>query len=243
MAIKINKTAFSHTSFSNEDLGSLSYIVHQLPKKGYYNGKIYQGKKVIDHFELTCSDEFKTRQVDIDICSFRNTPISEKGKSGFKVGPEGYVVFFNSQGTSGLRVRLDLLEKEKFRNTFDNTKLGKGDLLVFTLLRPGSYRALASNARSGLNLEVQYPTEKLLTRRQDLNKPVEIEVGKKGFNINSAKLLPGQGLLFRFQEPSSVITRLAKPVDEGKFNDKLKLVRKKSKKKPRRQVHWVNPRK
>ena len=239
MAIKINRAAFEQSSFSNKDIKALTYIVHKLPKKGYYQGKVMVDEKIIDHFDLNYSDESKEHQTDIDLGVFASNSLSEKGITKFAVGGEGYVVFYNSTGTSGLRIRLDHLQKGKLQPTFDNTKLKKGDIMTVTLLRPGTYQALSANSKSALNIEVLYPSEKLLARREEVNKPMQVEVGKGGFNIKKLSLLPAQGISFRLLESSSVTIQLQKPVN-GKFEDKFRFGKRKEKRKANRKARWVN---
>jgi len=245
MKAYINKAAINKTIFSSQAVSMMSYIVHPVKEKGNYLGRIYEGKEVIDEFNLECTEDAENQQLNIDLGSFNFMDLNTRGQHKYTVKKDGYIVLYNSKNDNKYRIKLERMAKSKgSRIAFDTFKLSPGDHFATVLLRPGRYEAKLYKQKSKIHIEVMYPKTRTMTDRRKAMEPVQVRITEKGFSSKKIKLTPGQGLVFPFEKSGAVQINLVKAYEEkivSRTNHSTKSKKKAKTKKVLKKFHWENP--
>ncbi|MEL6943029.1 MAG: hypothetical protein AAFO82_10195 [Bacteroidota bacterium] len=239
----INKPAFKKTAYDSSFIGALTYTIHQLTKEGEHVATVYLNNQIISYFNINFDKEAKSDQVDIDLGTI--TPQSRVAYEGnsIEVGGEGYVVFYNSKNDNSYKIVIQRMENKKMVKCFDSTKLKKGDLFVAYPIRPGKYHISGSSSKNVTELEVLYPSEEMIRKPGQIEQPIKLKSQESGFGMETAKIVPGQGIIFEFDDPAKV------NIKQFEFNEKAvrprrsaKLSKQKKRKTPPLTAKWTNPR-
>lgn len=234
----VNTHALSSERFDSARLGVLAMIAHPLPQPGSYLGAVMDGEINVGRFLIDVQAEHTPGQVDLDLHRARpGSAVSDRPAITYKLKTGGYLMLLVSQGAGGFRVVLDrVAEEKKGRDkaaaTFDSTKLGKGDLFLLTLLRPGRWRMSEPGRGGEGTIVVSYPVPGKQAYRPA--EPVWVKLRDRAFEPDKVQIGPAQTVVFAIEtEPVSVVVSLGAP-DDGKGD-----------RKPppgvRRRVRWTNP--
>lgn len=240
MAQFVNTFALSTQSISSRAIGPLGMVAHRVDTPGRYLGRVRHGDEEVARLDLTVVDEPGQAQADIDLSKLVPRPgAQQRNPARFKISREGYALFFVSTGAGGYGVSLEGPVKEgdddKPRRVFDSRELGKGDLFVVTLLRPGQWIARAEGAPEEADITVSYPEPgKKSYRPADQATP--IEAGARGMRPAALKIGPGAGVVFQIAyQPAAITVALSEPDDGKRVADAPG-------QKGKRRVRWTNPR-
>lgn len=240
MARFVNTFALETHKLASAELGPLAMVLHQMPKAGRFAGRVMHGQIEVAGFELEVVDGGDP-QADIDLAKLVERPGTKSLKMRrYKVGAEGFALFFVSEGRGGFRVTLETAGEGKSKHSpkvvFDSAKLGRNDMFVATLIRPGVWTAHDRPSGGQAQVQVGYPTAGKTAYRPSDSATV-IKVGEKGMQPKKAKVGPGEGIVFVVEtEAASITVELTEP-DDGPQPKKGE-----SQPKGKRRVRWTNPR-
>jgi hypothetical protein len=97
---------------------------------------------------------------------------------------------------------------------FDSRELKDDDLVVATVLQPGTYSIINATTNIRAELTVLYPEIGKIPRSPQ---PVSVECSQKAMAPNKIRISPTQPLIFNFKVPSRIKIEFVKPEDRPKF--------------------------
>jgi len=219
MKARINTYAFRQTRIESARLGVLGTVAHPIADEGEYVGTVRKGKRQVATFHLTVDSEVKQAQANVDLANL--TPKGRHSKrlrpASFSMTSKGYLVLYVSEGAGGVYVVLDKLGAEKRnedtrRRAFDSRRLGREDVFIVSLLRPGRYEMTDQTSRSEGHVTVAYPKP----QRQPYvpPEPEKVAVSEKGFRPAELELRAAQSIVFTIgAEEASLRVQLVEPDD------------------------------
>jgi hypothetical protein len=231
MNASVNTHAIRQTVFDSASLGVLCTICHPLIEPGEYSGMIYRGDLAIARFSVNCNPHCTATQVDLDLAAAALPGTDPCSPEVLEVKPEGFLVLYVSTGAAGYHVTLHGQSERHKGSAFDSRKLGEHDLFVTTLLRPGHYEMASSLSKERGGVTVSYPEIGKIAH--PTHQAQAIECSAKGFSPSAAKLLPGQGLIFKIMASNAAVRLSLKDPDDGPPCERDGKVY--------RTTHWDNP--
>jgi hypothetical protein len=215
MSVRPDMALFTQTDVDSAALTVHVAVGHAFRAPGRYTGSVLRGEETVGSFLLDVDAECHDMQADIDLAAGASRApgvaprelSSEHGRE-FRVSPQGMVLFHVGSGPGGLAARVGPIDEELGREAFDSRKLGDGDIIAVTLLRPGTYRARFG--RGDAKLRVTYPDIKRGIRAMD---PVVFEASEGGLKPKAAELQPTQGQLYRLSSGGRLQIELVEPDD------------------------------
>ncbi len=215
MSVRPNLSLFTQTDVDSAALTVHVAVGHAFRTPGRYTGSVLRGEETVGSFLLDVDPDCTDMQADIDLAAGASYApgvaprqlASEHGHA-FRLSPEGIALFHVGSGPGGLAARVGPIDAERGREAFDSRKLGDGDIIAVTLLRPGTYRARFG--RGEAKLRVAYPDIKRGIRRMD---PVVFEASEGGLKPKAAELQPTQGQLYRLSGGGRLQIELVEPDD------------------------------
>ncbi|HKO61290.1 MAG TPA: hypothetical protein VJV03_09035 [Pyrinomonadaceae bacterium] len=206
MKAKINHHLFTQVNLDSGAITCAASIVHNFAQLGTYSGSVMRADQRETEFHLVVTKESKNMQVDIDLsevgraasatdkCACNNELQADRH---FEVNPEGYVVFYVSQGPGGYSVSVTGKADDENTVQFDSTQLRYGDLFIVSLLRPGLFSLTNTNGAKG-DLVVAYPRRGGEANLKNMQ-PVEIRCLEKEFVPPKVELQVVQGQIYRIE--------------------------------------------
>lgn len=208
----VNHNLITRTSVDSGSLSPHGMVIHQLREPGEYQGTLLLGDEPVAEFTITVDKEAGAQQVDIDLFALQHgASSSHEGTSRFVVQPEGYVVFYVSQGRGGYAVMIREPGERRRESVFDSRRLADGDLFALTLLRPGTYSVRNSEGRGQARIVVAYPEAGNAPYRAP--DAVNIRCGREGFKPRQIEVRSAQGQVYSFDAPSRLQIELQEPED------------------------------
>ncbi len=228
----INKKVLETVKFSTNTVGPLAYLVHKMSGKGSYILEVYRGDKPSYSMGIECSEKHNKTSEQIDLSGFEN----DSNPYSIQINDKnGYLVFYNSKEFTGNRI---LIKQDKTIE-FDSFNPAKGDRYALNLLRPGKYKVQSKTLKSGLAVDVAYPSLKTSKESRYLESPKlslkSVDSIKKQGGLS---LLPNQGLIIEldkdFQNLSVEFVKENNPRKGESIREQLKAqLRSKLKDKPK----------
>lgn len=219
MKARINTHAFRQTRIESARLGVLGTVAHPISDEGEYMGTVMRGQQQMGTFHLTVDSEVKQAQANVDLANLtperpRNTRLRPPS---FAMTSKGYLVLYVSEGAGGFHVVLDKLgaekrNEDKRRRAFDSRQLGREDVFIVSLLRPGRYEMTDQTSRSEGRVTVAYPKP----QRQPYvpPDPEKVAVTEKGFRPAELELRAAQSIVFTLGvQEASLRVQLVEPDD------------------------------
>ena len=200
MRVRPNLSLFTQTDVDSAALTVHVAVGHAFGAPGRYTGSVLRGKETVGSFLVDVDPECRDLQANIDLAGV--------GSAAYRVSPQGVVLFHVGSGAGGLAALVGPIDDQVRREVFDSRKLGKGDIIAVTLLRPGTYRA--TFGRGGASLRVAFPDPKRGIRPMD---PVVFEASEDGLQPDGAELQPTQGQLYRLGSAGRLRIELVEPDD------------------------------
>jgi hypothetical protein len=195
----LNPSLFTHQTGVTEGFNNLCTIIHQLHDEGVYFGEVQRGRHLLGTFNLSFDKKLPPHQVHIDAASFdplfKNQTTDRAPATRFELGGQGYVVLYTSGNHTDLRVKLHRRDETKTELSYDTAKLCTGDMVVFRLWTPGTYRVRHTTEKHAMTLKVRsaeggkYPVS--------LGKfaPVTVKLTPRGFEPAQSEQWPLQALI------------------------------------------------
>jgi len=159
MTVRINRYLLEQTRHDSGALVQPDFVVHPYHQPGRYQLDIFRHGKRMRSETLIVDADSNERQVSIDLAA---TPRSDAagdccckdGDALWRLGKDGYALFYVGSGSGGFSVRSFPLHDDK-GDVFDSLKLQQGDLFGTTLLRPGRYKLEDKAAKIAVPLKVE----------------------------------------------------------------------------------------
>lgn len=209
----VNHTLISRTSVDSGSITPHGMVIHQLREPGEYQGTLLLGDAPAAGFTISVEREVEAQQVDIDLFALHHGAAgTHEGASRFTVRPEGYAVFYVSQGRGGYAVVMRRQGEERRRESaFDSRRLSEGDLFAVTLLRPGTYSVRNTEGRGQARIVVAYPER----GNAPYTPPdaVQVRCSREGFKPRQIEVRSAQGQVYSFDTPSRLQFELQEPED------------------------------
>jgi hypothetical protein len=207
MKTKVNLKLLKTTSFDSGALGLLAMIVRQFPENGNYRAVILRQGKIAAEvgFEVNARSEADQLNIDLAACEQKaKAREDECAKQGAMqavgvVSPKGYVLFHASSG-EGYEI---IVSREGGKESFNSSKLERGDIFAVTLLEPGIYEMKNSIGNASGQIVVNLPSNEDIRRNR--LETLYIEASRKGFEPRQIELASSQGLVFRVNEPARIV--------------------------------------
>jgi hypothetical protein len=213
---------FTQFGLDSGALTLLGQVVHQFDAPGEYRGTAVIADAPEATFYLTVEETSAATQVHVDLAALAEASAAASGcscgknhggpSSGhFFVGAKGYALFHVSGGAGGHAVRIVGAGKSEVE--FDSTKLGKGDLFVATILRPGRYavKNLLEAAAAPGELDVAYPVGGATPYRP--GEPARVACTRSGFRPANVALTAAQACVFSCEAPARIKIELIAALD------------------------------
>lgn len=220
--LRLNRHLFTETGTDSGSLNVLGTLVHRFPDEGDYVVEVTKDGDPVGRELLVVSDDYHSVQATFDLsrvgdaptCACEAAPCTCEAQSFQCIREDGYGVFHVSAGSGGYAVTVDPIETRDVRE-FDSTELREDDAFAAVLLRPGEYavRNVAPEAEAESRLTVMYPDRE--RAREALGEAVEIEASARGFDRGATRIHPGQGLVFRVEDPSRIVIELEEPHEKA----------------------------
>jgi hypothetical protein len=224
MKAYVNRHLFTQTTLDSGSLTMGLAVIHKFSETGEYFGTIHhREKKDVGSFQLTIDRECPIMQADIDLSKLyqpsRGESIckrsSNENERRFILNPNGYAIFYVSNGAGRYALTVVEARREVQAKTFDSRKLIEGDMFAATMIRPGIYIVTNAYNKAKADLSVAYP--KIGTVPYHPPNPILIECTKDRFEPNFIKIETAQGQLYRIRTPSRIKIELVEP-KEGANN-------------------------
>jgi hypothetical protein len=218
----MDKSILRETKIDSGALGIRSAIIHRIAEPGEYRGTVYRGTAKVGTFALDvvkCATDTTTagttiqNQISIDLSTLDSSyGAKEKVCSqSFLLQTEGHSIFFVSTGIREYAVKLSRTEKKKLPvNVFDSQILGKGDIFVTHVMRPGSYSIVNTLGKGHADLTVEYPESGKTVPNME---PVLVECKDNTMNPEVIAIQSVQPLMFSCAQDSRITIELKKAED------------------------------
>jgi hypothetical protein len=195
-----NPHLFRHREATTAGFNNLCTVIHRIREPGEYLGSIVYRDQLLGSFKLRCEKEAAATQVDVDVSKFDPLLRTAAGRDlsvphQFSVSPDGYAVFFASSHHNGVHVTLTSGQK----TVFDSRKLDAGDLAVFRLVYPGTYRLADRTGDATLHLRVREAEDGHYPQLTKLA-PVTVTLSDRGFDPAKLEKWPVQALVIRLEK-------------------------------------------
>jgi hypothetical protein len=233
----MDTTLFREATIDSGALAVRSSIIHRIVEPGMYRGWLYRGTAQVGTFSLdvlsgtsaVLADKNVPSQVAIDLSAL---DISYGGRGKGPVAPfalqtEGHVVFYVSTGLREYAVKLFRADKKKASElVFDSQKLGKGDIFIAHVMRPGRYTVQNTSGKGTADLTVEYPEKGKNHPRME---PVHVEC-KAGFSKSEKITVQSlQAVMFSFAQEGRITIALKEAIDRPRQPKKSSAVTTKKK--------------
>ena len=199
----LNPALFTHRAGATDGFNNLFTIIHQLRDEGIYSGEIQRGKYLIGNFTLRFDKKLPTHEVHIDAAEFdplfNKATYDQSGEGTFEVGGQGYVVLFTSGNHADLRVKLHRRDEKKAELSYDTAQLSAGDMVVFRLGRPGSYRVQHTIEKHAMTLAVRSAKGGKYPAGLGKFPPVKVKFTPRGFDPARVEQWPFQALIIQIE--------------------------------------------
>jgi hypothetical protein len=217
----LDKSMLREATIDSGSLATMSSIIHRMTEKGEFHGMVYRGGVKVGTFAVSVCDcteppsagDLLPSQAGIDLVALDSTggARADNTLSHFPLRTGGHVVFSVSTGSGGYAVELFCREKRKEPvKVFDSRLLGKGDLFVAHVMRPGSYAIRNIRGKGHADLTVDYPEKEKLARQM---LPALVECKDGTMNPAALKIQSVQGLIFSCAQEFRITIELKKPED------------------------------
>ena len=208
MPATVNRLLFTTTKFDSGSLGMLTSVIHCFSKPGTYEAVIHHGGKPAGTRIFEVAEDAAEMQLNIDLAGTRlaaphkDDCCCKTGKNGVpRVSPQGFVLFFVSQG-QGYSVVAGPLG-QKARAEFNSQNLGAGDLFALSLLEPAKYSMV--NRKGGAKGVIEVAAPKARKQALGVLDAQYVEVGSKGFKPARLKTTSTQGIVFRVARAARIV--------------------------------------
>ncbi|UBM58350.1 hypothetical protein LAG90_16220 [Marinilongibacter aquaticus] len=213
----LNAKILNQANFSPAILGPFSFLVHKISGEGIFTIEVQKNGKTFRKGSIRASKDVEENQINLDMFAFGQ----REALPVFTLNAEnGHILLYNSREFKENRV---LIKKDDTLE-FDSAKPGKEDLFGVNLLRPGKFVVSSKSMKKNFEIEVKTPElqEAKLSQTAATQLITEDILGK----TNSIRILPNQGLVFKFGKGlSDIEIKLDKEAKlEGKhsFTNQLK---------------------
>lgn len=210
----LNQSLFRQFGGSTKRISSSITICHPL-SEGTYQGTVFHNKAPVGNFAVRCLDKEEKAQADVDMSAFVNIKADgscdcKSNDRIYSIRPNGYVVFFSSQGESGFHVELQREEKEAKNKGYSTKALKKGDIVISMVLRPGVYEVTGNKSKMKLTVDVPLDYKDY---QRFLETPALVSLNESSFSKSELNIMPGQGLVIQLETNVNVEVKLLKPTE------------------------------
>ncbi len=160
MTARINRYLLEQTRHDSADLVQPDFVVHPCTTTDAHQLDLYRYGKLITSVMVEVDPDCPDQQLSIDLASLEKPAKKDdcccEDKAGpYRVGKDGYVLFYVGSGAGGFSVKMNALDNQQDSASFDSQHLYQGDLFGTTLLRPGQYQLVIHDADIALPLFVE----------------------------------------------------------------------------------------
>jgi hypothetical protein len=229
---RINRSIFEQINFDSGLPAGLAMVVHRFEQPGEYEVSFVRDDQVTDQVPLMVIGETGEEkpyekgpqhgggtkpppdQVTIELGEARRAllepPLGEL-EEPYLVRAGGYTAFTAARKEDSSSIVVQRKEDDGKGDSFDSRRLSDGDIIVTTLLRPGTYSLKNLLNRTEGKIRVAYPV--VGKERYRPPAPLSVECTAKGFYPDAIDLKPAQGIMFRIQTPTRIQIELVEPDD------------------------------
>ncbi|MEH6393958.1 hypothetical protein [Pseudoalteromonas sp.] len=187
--IEINKSLVQNFSLdTNYITPPLDFLVN-LKDEGMYIGEVFKDDRFYCKIQISCKKSAPDYQTDIEL-----SELSSIKPNHFEVLPDGYAVFYLSEGEEKYNIQLEKNDDL----IFDNQSILGNELVGITLFTPGDYECTNDSPVSSLSINV---TE-VSNDQYNENEPIEVEIIESGFSKSDITIESGQAILFKLAKDS-----------------------------------------
>jgi hypothetical protein len=133
--------------------------------------------------------KFLVPQIDIELSKLSTNTVNK-----FSVQPDGYAIFYISEGDDYYHVQLNQGEDA----IFDNRKIEGNVLVAITLVTPGKYICENDEPTSSMKIEVKEVSNDTYEEEE----PVQIKITENGFSVPNVQIESAQAVLFELAKNS-----------------------------------------
>jgi hypothetical protein len=204
----LNQALFRHRGSATEGFNNLCIIIHQLRDEGTYFGEVQRAKQSVGSFTLRFDKKLPSHEVHVDAAKFdqlfnrgsRAQPVERS----FEVGGEGYVILYTSGAHTDLRIKLHRRDEKNVEVVYDTARLTSGDMVVFRLLVPGTYRIGHAKEKHIMTLAVRSPDGGKYPATLGKLPPIHAKLTQRGFEPAKVDPWPLQALIIQVDVPGAL---------------------------------------
>ncbi len=181
--IELNKNLVQNFDIdTNYITPPIDFIVN-LKTEGVYEGEVFINERFHSKLQILCNVNSPDFQLDIEL-----SKLKENQTNKFSILPDGYLVFFLSEGEEYYHIQL--MKDDTI--IFDNRSLQGNELLALTLVTPGKYICVNENPISTMKILV----EEIVGDEYEETEPIEILITENGFSKSQIVIESAQAILF-----------------------------------------------
>ncbi|MGC1511089.1 hypothetical protein [Ketobacter sp.] len=216
MSLRLNRHVLEQTRYDSGLLGQLGFVVHPYPDAGHYKVEIYRHDKLQQALLIDVNASSGDSQLSIDLAAteHKRPPqdpccCDDDSGSNYKsrqLAKGGYALFYVGSGSGGYHVKSYALDPDSKQDSFDSTRLNRGDLFGITLIRPGHYHVTNTPKKRHGKISV----EAVSASKTPYQPPeaLQIEVDTLTDNNKAVTLTQAQGMVFHASQDDRILIEL-----------------------------------
>jgi hypothetical protein len=204
--IELNKSLVQGYHIDTNKITPPVDFLINIKEEGIYEGEVFLNEQFHSKIQISCSSNSQDNQIDIELSELSTTSVNK-----FSVLPDGYVIFYISEGDDFYHIHLNKGEV----TIFDNRNIKGNELVAITLVTPGNYICKNDDPNSTMTINVAEVSDDTYEEEE----PVQVKITESGFSISQVEVKSAQAILFELAKNSRLKISPETENEQAKMND------------------------